>query len=48
MTKLAVIIGAVVRAILSAFLGKTIKKEEYYRDAKGDTNSDSAFNDRDW
>jgi hypothetical protein len=48
MRAIAELVGAVVKAILDAILGKTIHRERTFRDANGDPDSDSVFDDADW
>jgi hypothetical protein len=45
---IAAIIGAIVKAILEALLGKPVKRETEYRDAKGNSETDGVFRDSDW
>ena len=46
MSSLAPIIGAIVKAILEALLGKPVKQEKSYEDVGEDT--DNPFSDSDW
>ena len=48
MGAIAGIVGAIIKAILSVFLNKPIEKTETYRDVKGDSDTDTVFDDSDW
>jgi len=48
MSIIAEIIGKIFKAIFSALLEKPIEKTERYRDVKGDSDTDTVFDDNDW